>query len=178
MSTQAENEVDPTRINIQFDPTVQRMRGVAVHGNTPFDVPYVSQVTDDLWQGGCTDGLVLPREVVHLVSLYPWEAYTERHKLQSSTSVRLYDDLEGPDRQQMLALARWINVCRRTGVTLVHCQAGLNRSGLLAGLALVLDGMTPDEAIALLRESRSPAVLCNPVFEKWLRAFDVEAEAA
>jgi hypothetical protein len=39
----------------------------------------------------------------------------------------------------------------------------------VAGLALVRSGMTPDAAIALLREKRSPAVLCNPTFEQWLR---------
>lgn len=165
---------DPTAIPIQFDPQEQRMRGTAYHGDTPFDVPYISKVTDDLWQGGCTDGLVLPSRVDHVISLYPWESYTVRHELKSLTQVRLYDDLDGPDREQMVALARWINVCRRSGVTLVHCQAGLNRSGLLAGLSLVLTGATPQEAIDLLRASRSPAVLCNPVFEGWLLAFEEE----
>lgn len=164
-------DFDPTAIDIEFDPTVQRMRGVAVHGNAAFDVPYLSKITGDLWQGGCMDGLVLPREVQHLVSLYPWESYRVEHPLQSSLSVRLLDDLEPPDRDQMIALARWVNVCRRTGVTFVHCQAGLNRSGLLAGLALVLEGHTPDDAIELLRVSRGPAVLCNPVFQEWLRTF-------
>lgn len=162
---------DPTAFPIQFDPREQRMRGTAIHGNTPFDVPFVSKITDNLWQGGCENGLVLPTEVVHVVSLYPWEAYKVRHELQSHTSVRLYDDLDGPDREQMVALARWINVCRKTGVTLVHCQAGLNRSGLLAGLALVLEGRTPADAVALLRSTRSPAVLCNPVFEDWLLSY-------
>lgn len=167
--------VDPTAFPIQFDPREQRMRGTAIHGNTPFDVPFVSKITDDLWQGGCENGLHLPREVRHVVSLYPWEAYKVSHELLSHTSVRLYDDLVGPDREQMVALARWINVCRKTGVTLVHCQAGLNRSGLLAGLALVLEGRSPAEAVSLLRSTRSPAVLCNPTFERWLLDFDVEA---
>jgi protein-tyrosine phosphatase len=162
---------DPTAFPIQFDPREQRMRGTAIHGNTPFDVPFVSKITDNLWQGGCENGLVLPSEVVHVVSLYPWEAYKVCHELQSHLSVRLYDDLAGPDREQMMALARWINVCRKTGVTLVHCQAGLNRSGLLAGLALVLEGRSPIDAVALLRSTRSPAVLCNPVFEDWLLSF-------
>lgn len=54
------------------------------------------------------------------------------------------------------------------GVNVHNCQAGLNRSGLLTGLALVLDGMAPVDAIALLRRQRSPMVLCNDVFENWL----------
>ena len=40
---------------------------------------------------------------------------------------------------------------------------------LVAGAALVLSGMRPDDAIALLREKRSQAVLCNPAFAAWLR---------
>lgn len=164
---------DPTAIAIEVDPRERRMRGTAVHGNTPFDVPFVSAITGDLWTGGCQNGLVLPGEIRHVVSLYPWEGYTLRHELDSNLQVRLYDDLAGPDRDHMEAIARWVNVCRATGVTLVHCQAGLNRSALVAGLALVLDGSTPDDAIALLREKRSPAVLCNPSFAEWLRGYEV-----
>lgn len=163
---------DPTAIELRSDPLRQRFIGVAAHGKTNFDVPYISKITDTLWQGGCQHGLKLPIEVEHVVSLYPWEAYELTHDLQSYLSVALHDSLDLPDRAQMVALARWINVCRKNGVTLVHCQAGLNRSGLLAGLALVLDGFTPIEAIELLRLSRSSAVLCNPVFEQWLLDFE------
>lgn len=160
--------VDPTRIDINFDPTVQRMSGIAYHGHTPFDVPFISSIGDGLWQGGCQDGLVLPKHIKHVVSLYPWEKYTVKHELDSFTEVKLYDAAEIPDPEQLVVLAKWINVCRKNASTLVHCQAGLNRSGLLAGLALVLSGYTPVEAIAKLRETRSPAVLCNKTFESWL----------
>jgi protein-tyrosine phosphatase len=56
------------------------------------------------------------------------------------------------------------------GATAHNCQAGLNRSGLVAALALIRSGMTPAEAITLLRSKRSPAVLCNPTFERFLRS--------
>lgn len=163
---------DHTAFPIEFDPREQRMRGTAVHGNTPFDVPYISQVTDNLWQGGCTRGLLLPPHIEHVVSLYPWEAYDNRHDLASMTSIRLYDDLEGPDTEHIVAIAYWVNACRARGVTLVHCQAGLNRSGMVAAVALMLDGMCSHDAIALLRESRSPAVLCNPSFVTWLHELE------
>jgi hypothetical protein len=52
--------VDPTAIEIDFDPTVQRMKGVTVHGGMPFDVPIISEIGPILWQGGCQDGLILP----------------------------------------------------------------------------------------------------------------------
>lgn len=165
---------DPTRIDIKFDPTQQRMVGRAYHGNTPFDVPYVSQITDDLWTGGCTDGLVLPDVIAHVVSLYPWERYTVQHEVRSVLSVVMYDSTD-QGYEQVDAIAAWINVCRKDGPTLVHCQAGLNRSGLTAARALMLGGMTATEAIALLREKRSPAVLCNGSFEAYLRTLDVVA---
>jgi hypothetical protein len=36
--------VDPTAIEMDFDPTVQRMKGVTVHGGMPFDVPIISEI--------------------------------------------------------------------------------------------------------------------------------------
>lgn len=169
MTNELTEDVDPTRIALELDPEYMRMAGTAYHGNTPFDVPYVSRITDDLWQGGCADGMVLPRQVRHLVSLYPWESYDVHRRLDSSLTVTMYDQSGEVDSEQVLSIARWVNECRRTGLTLVHCQAGLNRSGLVAATALVLEGRTPREAIDLLRETRSPAVLCNRDFEEWVR---------
>lgn len=167
---------DPTKIEIDFDPTVQRMRGIAYHGNTPFDVPFISQITDNLWQGGCEDGLVLPGHIDHVVSLYPWEEYTMKHQVKSYLSVRMYDssDGSGPNIEQVIDVATWVNAARKTGTVLVHCQAGLNRSSFVAGMALVLRGYPAKDAIALLREKRSPAVLCNSTFEEALLRYDNE----
>ena len=69
---------------------------------------------------------------------------------------------------QVDAIARWVNECRAAGATLVHCQAGLNRSSLVVGRALVLEGMTAKSAIELIRSKRSPVCLSNPSFERWL----------
>lgn len=159
--------IDPTRIDLAVDPQRQRLVGISAHGLLPFDVPFVSEILPDLWLGGCEDGLVLPTFVEHLVSLYPWEQYTVRHELASSLQVRMYDSVDQAFHQ-VDGIAAWVNECRATGPTLVHCQAGLNRSSLVVGRALVLDGMDPVEAIALLREKRSPVCLSNPSFERWL----------
>lgn len=78
--------VDPTRIDISIDPTVRRMKGVAYHGNTSFDVPYISEIGHNLWQGGCTTGLRLPENIRHVVSLYPWERYTIKQNRNSVLS--------------------------------------------------------------------------------------------
>lgn len=58
-------------------------------------------------------------------------------------------------------------ICCQKGPTFVHCSAGLNRSGLIAALALVKTGSyTPAEAIKLLREKRSTEMLSNKLFEQ------------
>lgn len=162
-------KTDPTGIKIEFDPTVQRMKGIAYHGDTPFDVPYISEIAPNLWQGGCTSTLMLPKFIKHVVSLYPWEKYRIKHDIKSEMYVEMLDSTsQGFD--QVDALATWINVCRRTGPTLVHCQAGLNRSSLVAAAALIYNGDVDSsaEAVELLREKRSPACLCNPSFELYV----------
>jgi protein-tyrosine phosphatase len=73
-----------------------------------------------------------------------------------------------PKEEQLYTLARCVNAYKQKGVTLVHCQAGLNRSGLISALALIEEGMKAVDAISLLRAKRSRAVLCNQLFEKWL----------
>ena len=156
----SEYEVDPRRV---------RQQGVARHGFTPFDCPVVSEITDDLWMGGYQRSLLLPLEVKHVVSLYPWGEYPEHEELRSRTSFWMYDSTD-QGFEQVDMIAGWVNELRRDGVTLVHCQAGLNRSGLITARALILKGGEPAQVIRNLRSRRSPAVLCNPAFEEWLTA--------
>lgn len=130
LASKPEEMSDPTRIEIRFDPQVARMTGRAYHGNTPFDVPFISEIAPNLWQGGCETGLVLPDFVEHVVSLYPWESYTVNHNLSSRLEVRMYDSTD-QEFDQVDGLAFWVNLCRQTGPVLVHCQAGLNRSSLV-----------------------------------------------
>ena len=154
--------------NLRADFRSHHIEGIAREGNMPFECPLITPVLENLWQGGCRDGVSLQGHFKHIISLYPWERYNPDCELDSFTEVRLYDGPTVPNEKQLFSLAQWINICRVHGPTLVHCQAGLNRSGLLTGLALVLSGMEPHEAIAKLRVGRSPAVLCNKQFEDWL----------
>lgn len=162
-------EIDPTRIDIAFGPTVQRMSGVATHGMTPFDVPFISHIEGNLYQGGTRQGLVMPHYIEHFVSLYMWESYSISHGLKSSKTVEMYDSTS-QGFEQVDELAQHVHECMQDGPTLVVCQAGLNRSSLVAARALMLGGRTADEAITLLRGRRSPACLCNPAFERYLRS--------
>jgi hypothetical protein len=52
----------------------------------------------------------------------------------------------------------------RGGAVLVRCHWGLNRSGLVVGMALVLLGMPGPRAVELVRDRRGPSALCNLSF--------------
>jgi hypothetical protein len=134
-----------------------------------FRVPLISHIEGNLWMGGCINDVRLPDDFHYVVSLYPWE----RYQLGPNTiraEHRLRDHAQMPDLDELDRIATGVNVRRQEGKTLVHCQAGLNRSGLVTALALTKRGTTPTDAIALLRAKRHPTVLCNHTFEQWLLA--------
>lgn len=140
------------------------------------NIPLISHIVDNLYVGGCINGVDLGDYFSHVFSLYMWERYhvSENTKL---TEWKMYDghgaivaedmnenpvDLEEIVYQIVSALSKGGNV-------LVHCQAGINRSNLLATLVLrAWKNMSSREAIELLRERRSPLVLANKTFEDFL----------
>lgn len=79
------------------------------------------------------------------------------------------------DAQEAVHLALLAHRAWCSGRTvLIRCQAGVNRSGLVTALVLMIAGYTAHDAIELVRQRRSPLVLCNGHFEQWLR---IEAPA-
>jgi protein-tyrosine phosphatase len=139
---------------------------VEAGGDGFFSVPLISEVLPGLWQGGCIDGTRLPDDFDLVVSLYPWQ----RYKVGPSTRVvekEAYDADDVPDVEELVELA-YVAWKEKGWKVLIHCQAGLNRSGLVAAQVLMRDGYTAANAIALLREKRSSVVLCNRAFESWL----------
>lgn len=131
-----------------------------------FKVPLITEILPGLWQGGCIDGVELPEDFDYVLSLYPWEKY----KLGPNTfrmEIRAYDSAgEVPEFTD--EVEHVYGLWKVGKKVLVHCQAGLNRSGLFAAQVLMLDGYTPTEAIAKLRETRCGHVLCNRTFEQHL----------
>jgi protein-tyrosine phosphatase len=152
------------------------IEGYARMGNNAwFHVELISHITGNLWTGGCNDGVRLPDDFKYVISLYPWERYVLGPDTQRF-EFGLDDDSTVPDPNELDRIATLALRFIERGRTLVHCQAGLNRSGLIAGLALVMSGMKSADAIDLLRRKRSPAVLCNQVFADWLLALDGTTE--
>ena len=71
-------------------------------------------------------------------------------------------------------LASWLHSEWKVGKKcLSRCQAGLNRSGLVIALVLMMDGYTADDAIALIREKRDHNALFNLDFVRKLQALPI-----
>ncbi len=102
-----------------------------------------------------------------IVNLYPWEQYPMSEH-QVMLMAPLLDSDQMPNEDVLNMLAEYVNMARRVGPTLVHCQAGRNRSALICALALVRSGSTPEDAIALIRSKHDPLALSNKTFESWL----------
>jgi Dual specificity phosphatase, catalytic domain len=82
--------------------------------------------------------------------------------------VPIWDgEMEHPDlvRDTARTVAERVAAGRRV---LVHCWAGLNRSGVVAARALMFAGVPPADAIAAVRAARGPDALFNVHFVAWL----------
>ena len=136
-----------------------------------FRAPLISHIWGNLWMGGCVNGVRLDDDFHGVVSLYPWEKY----RLGPNTrrkEIKMFDSSDGVDVLDIELASEAVVHYMRKGKTLVHCQAGLNRSGLIAAYTLMQMHVPVDEAIALLRAKRSPMVLCNRTFVEQLRELD------
>ncbi len=77
--------------------------------------------------------------------------------------------LHGSDLHRVIRAAHWAHDRWQAGdKVLVRCQAGLNRSGLVTALVLLLAGWEPADAIRHIRTQRSPHALFNRHFVRWL----------
>ena len=178
-------DFDPTAYALGGDPTLTDPRARRLNAFANFGrryrlrMPFMTQVTDNLWQGGVEPGLILPDFVDFTLSLFPWTEYEFEHELKERVTVEMYDS-EEQTFDQVAELADWVNRRRQEGTVLVNCQAGLNRSSLVIATALIASGevRTGQEAIDLIRARRDPACLCNPAFEAHIRGLTAEAIVA
>ena len=95
-------------------------------------------------------------------------------KLYQTVVVAPFDDSPRlPPKHFLENLAKMVADFSMRGPTLVHCLAGINRSALVTGLALVNRGYAPEEAIELIRAARGDVVLSNKQFEHYIRSRDM-----
>lgn len=84
-----------------------------------------------------------------------------------------FRDTPWPSRDDLAAAARAartvVGELTRGGRVLVTCAAGLNRSGLVTGLALGHAIGSGEDAVRLIRRARGNAALGNPTFYRIVR---------
>ena len=85
-------------------------------------------------------------------------------------------DQRVPTLDEAARVVRRIEESLAAGESVVlACMGGLGRSGMIAALALVAEGLDPDEAIARVREARGPRAVETIVQEDFVRAFAAQA---
>ena len=124
-----------------------------------------NEVVTGLWLSALPSEI--PPDVKYVFSMIGPQPYSLAPH-QKVTSVHFEDEPKMPNEAMIHALADAVNLARLDGTVLVHCYAGLNRSALVLGLALVKSGMSPEKAIAWMRMRRGPDVLHNKTFHDWL----------
>lgn len=137
---------------------------------TPWD-----EVAPGLWVGGHdylddaraggVQRAVVRDEFDVVVSLFSRDGHgpdghVEHHSHRMPDAQLEPADLDAVDRLAQVVAERLAEGKR----VLVRCQAGLNRSSLVAALALVHRGAAPQEAIDAIRSARSPNCLFNRSF--------------
>jgi protein-tyrosine phosphatase len=142
---------------------IPRLVTVVAFGQT-MQVLQWTEILPGLYQGVIPDG---PLPVDCILDLFDRAAY--EHGASERRAFHLSDgDTVPPELDD---LAAWVTERLDQGKSVyVHCAAGLNRSGLVVARVLVARGMTGKDAIALLRNRRSPAVLCNEAFADHIRS--------
>lgn len=142
------------------------------------DSPW-SEVAPGLWVGGhdwVSDGghrlrtAVVTDEFDVVVSLYSRQGHGPDDSVEHH-SYRMPDaELEPQDMADVGRLADVVAARLEEGKkVLVRCQAGLNRSSLVAALALVRRGWQPQEAIDAIRAGRDQNCLFNRSFVRHIR---------
>ena len=150
-----------------------------------FDFPLWSEILPGLWLGGTDDNdtieagvdIYKPRMITKddfdtVVTLYAWAQPVDW--LVEEVRYGFYDseishiDFDAVERAADFAYQAWKSGKR----VLIRCQAGINRSGLVMAHVLMKDRYTAREAIDLMREKRSKAVLLNKHFVDYLAMSD------
>lgn len=138
-----------------------------------------TQIVPGLHQGGTEDHDVLSRRGEDfrgrggypfdtVITLYasaqpvPWGVEELRFGFLDSTLDG--DDIDTVIRAARFAFERWLDGAE----VLVRCQAGMNRSGLVTALVLTMAGLSPAQAITLIRRERGESCLFNEHFVRWL----------
>jgi hypothetical protein len=156
----------------------EELAALAHPGLGYFDEPLWSEILPGLWMGGTADddvtqyGVAAPtikREHFDtVVTLYASAAPVDWYVKEVRLGFFDHDEVDLDEHDLVHAVRAAYRDWKRDKRVLVRCQAGWNRSGLIMALVLLLEGLSTDEAIDMLRTRRSEYALCNSDFVSWL----------
>lgn len=138
-----------------------------------------SQILPGLYMGGTADhewvtecnrpsSIVTKQHFDSVVTLFGWAQAASDLVVELRYSV-LDASMTDIDLPRLLDASRFAYQRWQAGDrVLIRCQAGLNRSGLVTALTLMLHGFAAADAIAHIREHRSADALFNDNFVTWL----------
>lgn len=130
---------------------------------------YTSPAGGELWQGGSPYQLNGRWDVIVGLQHEPTDRLLDRVKFNGIYIWHPIDDMDVKDAHALRSIAAMVADRVEMGdKVLVHCSAGLNRSGVINGRALMWLGMSVDEAVSTIRKNRYSSALCNPRFVRWL----------
>lgn len=119
------------------------------------------------------DAEIGPDEFDAVVTMYAWARPVDWGVEELRWGI--YDGEQDLPIEEMQETVAWAHRRWKKGKrVLIRCQAGLNRSSLIAGLVLVRAGMTPHDAIMKIRRTRSEQALFNTAFTRFMIATPVE----
>lgn len=131
--------------------------GLWVGGTADEDIVSNARESRNTWVGGIdiSDAVITKDAFDSVVTMYSWAQPVDW--LVEEYRWGIYDSPDmDVDLTAMRELVVWAHRRWKDGKSvLVRCQAGLSRSPFVTALILVRDGLTPEEATALIREKRS-----------------------
>lgn len=141
------------------------------HDNDTIDVPRAAARGRGL--NVLEDAEIGPEQFDAVVTMYAWARPVDWGVEELRWGIM--DGHQALPLEEMQETVAWAHRRWAAGKrVLIRCQAGLNRSSLIAALVLVRDGMTPPEAIDKIRRTRSPQALFNTAFTRFIIATPVE----
>lgn len=146
-----------------------------------------SEVVPGLWMGGTADDdwVEVSKDLSNfnhgidfqaVVTLFSW-AHPMPWGIEELRWGFADGSLDFIDKERLFRTADWGYERWRAGdKTLIRCQAGLNRSGLLTALILMKADFSVDDAIRTIRNKRSSIALFNDHFVDYLVSLSPQSE--
>ena len=134
--------------------------GLWVGGTADGDTVATARNSNDGWSGFVVteEGEIGPDDFDAVVTLYAWARPVDW--LVEELRWGIFDGGDAPDLDTVRDAVVWAHKRWKAGKkVLLRCQAGLSRSTFLTALVLVRDGMDIEEAVELIRDSRSRSCL-------------------